>query len=66
MESQKPGNSLRPGTEVAERQETAKEQATQKVRSWIVQNETRGVLGRVSTSDAGRIFDSANPREIAA
>ena len=33
----------------------------QRVRSWTVQNEMRGVLGRVS---AGRILDSANPREI--
>ena len=35
-----------------------------KVRSWTVQNEIRGVLGRVSTGAAGRILSSANPREI--
>ena len=29
-----------------------------------VQNEMRGVLGRVSAGAAGKIFDSANPREI--
>ena len=35
-----------------------------KSRSWTVQNEMSGVLGRVSTGAAGRILDSANPREI--
>ena len=35
-----------------------------KSRSWTVQNEMRGVLGRVSAGAAGRILDSANPREI--
>ena len=63
MEPQKPGNSPGPGTEVVERQKTAKERAMQRVRSWTVQNKIRGVLGRVSASAAGRIFDSANPRE---
>ena len=66
MEPQKPGNSPGPGTEVVERQKIAKERATQRVRSWTLQNEMRGVLGRVSASAAGRIFDSANPREIGA
>ena len=33
-----------------------------KSRSWTVQNEMRGVLGRVSTGAAARILDSANPR----
>ena len=60
------GNSTGPGTEVTERQKIAKERATQRVRSWTVQNKMRGVLGRVSASDAGRIFDSANPIEIGA
>ena len=32
----------------------------QRVRSWTVQNEMRGVLGRVSTGAAERIFDSYN------
>ena len=36
----------------------------QRVRSWTVQNEMRGVLGRVSKGATGRILDSANPREI--
>ena len=36
----------------------------QRVRSWTVQNEMRSVLGRVSTGAAGRILDSANPRDI--
>ena len=34
------------------------------VRSWTVQNEMIGALGRVSTDAAGRILDSANPIEI--
>ena len=66
MEPQKPGNSPGPGTEVVERQKTAKEQAMQRVCSWTVQNEMRGVLGRESASAAGRIFDSANSKEIGA
>ena len=64
MEPQKPGNSPGPGPEVVETQRVAKEQAAQRIRSWTVQNETRGVLGRVSAGAAGRILDSANPREI--
>ena len=66
MEPQRPGNSPEPMTEVVERQKNAKERATQRVHSWSVQNKMRGVLGRVSTGAAGRIFDSANPREIGA
>ena len=64
MEPQKPGNSPEPGTEVVERQKIAIERATQRVRSWTVQNEMRGVLGWVSASAAGWIFDSANSKEI--
>ena len=64
MEPQKPGNSPWPGPEVIERQRVAKELAVQRVRSWRVQNEMRGVLGQLSTDAAGRILDSANPREI--
>ena len=64
MEPQKPGNFPRSGPEVVERQRVAKESATQRVRSWTVQNEMRNVLGRVATGAAGRILDSANPREI--
>ena len=64
MEPQKQGNFPGPGPEVVERQRVAKEQAAQRVRSWTVQNEIRGVLGRVSARAAGRILDSANPREI--
>ena len=37
-----------------------------KVRSWTAQNEMRGVLRRVSTGAAGRILDSANPKEVRA
>ena len=62
--AQKSDNSPGPGPEVVERQRVDKERAAQRVRSWTMQNEMRGVLGRVSTSTAGRILDSANPREI--
>ena len=64
MGPQKPGNPPGPGPEVVERQRVAKDRAAQKVRGWTVQNETRGVLGRVSAGAAGRILDSTNPREI--
>ena len=66
MVAQKPGNFSGPGPEVVERQRIAKERATQRVRSWTVQNEMRGVLGGVSASAARRILDSANSREIRA
>ena len=45
-----------------DRRETESER--RRVRSWTVQNEMRDVLGRVSTGAAGRILDSANPRDI--
>ena len=61
MEPQKPGNSPGPGPEVVEKQRVAKERAAQRVRSWTVQNQMRGVTGRVSAGAEGRIFDSANP-----
>ena len=64
MEPLKLGNSPGPGPEVVERQRVAKERAAQRVRSWTVQNEMSGVLGRVPTSTEGRILDSDNPREI--
>ena len=64
MEPQKPGNSPGPGPEVVKGQRVAKEQAVQTVRSWTVQNEMRGVLGRESAGTTGRIPYSANPREI--
>ena len=35
-----------------------------RVRSWTVQNEMRGVLGRMSAGAAEKILDSANPRKI--
>ena len=57
MELQKSGNSPRPGPEVVE-------QAVKKVRNWTVQNEMRGVLGRVSARAAGRFLDSTNRIEI--
>ena len=64
MGPQNPGNSPRPGPEVAGRQRVAKELAVQRVRSWTVQNEIRGVLGLVFADSARRIVDSANPSEI--
>ena len=64
MEPQKPGNSLRPGTEVVERKRVAKERAAQRVRSWTVKNKLRSVLGRVSAGAAEKILDSADPSKI--
>ena len=45
------------------RETKSRQRAEQRVRSWTVQNEI-GVPGLVSTGAAGRILDSANPREI--
>ena len=59
MEPQRPGSYPGPGPEVVERQRVAKDRAAQTVRSWTVQNEMTGVLGRVSTGAARRILDSA-------
>ena len=64
MEPQKPGNSPGPGPVVIDRQRVTKEQAVQRVHSWIVQNEMRGVLGWVSAGAEQRIFDCAYPKEI--
>ena len=66
IKSQKPGNSQGPGPEFAERQRAAKERAAQSVRSWTVNNEMGGVLGRVSAGAAGRILESANSKLIRA
>ena len=66
MEPQKPGNFTGPGPEIVDGQRVAKERAAQRVSSWTVQNEIRGVLRRVSASAAGRIIDSANSRETRA
>ena len=63
MELQKPGNFPGPGTEVVEKQKVAKNRAAQRVRTWAMQNEMRGVLKRVSACAAGRILDPANSRE---
>ena len=52
MEPQKTSNSLESGPEVVERQKVAKERAVQRVRSWTVQHEMRGVLGRMTESAA--------------
>ena len=35
-----------------------------RVHSWTVHNKMRAVLGRESAGAAGRILNSANPREI--
>ena len=66
MGHQKPGKSTGSKPEVVKRPKVANGQAAQRVRSWTVQNEMRGVLGRVSADAARRIFDSSNPREIRA
>ena len=63
MEPLKPGNSPGPGPEIVKKQRAAKERAMQRVRNWTVEDEMRGVLGRVSAGAARRILDSANPRE---
>ena len=63
MECQKLGNSPEPGPKVVERQRVAKERAVQRVLSWTVQNEMKSVPVRVFAGPAGRILDSANPRE---
>ena len=52
MKPQKPGNSLGPGPEVVKRQRVAKGRVAQRVDSWTVQNEMRGVLGRMSKGAA--------------
>ena len=64
MEHQKPENSPGPGPAVVERHRVVEELAAQGVRIWTVQNEMRGVLGRVSTGTARRILNSANPKDI--
>ena len=64
--AQHPGNSPWLGPEVVARRRVAKHRAAQRVCSWTVQNEMRGVLGCATAGAAGRILDSANPREIRA
>ena len=66
MEPQKPENFPWPGPEVVERQRIAKERAAQRVGSWTVQDEMKGVLGRVSPGAAERVLDSAKSGEIRA
>ena len=66
MELQKPGNYPEPRPEVVKRKKVAKERAAKTVCSWTVQNEMRGVLGRMFAGAAGKVFDSANPAEIRA
>ena len=52
MELQNPGNSPESGPEVVDRQRVTKERAAQRVRTWTVQNEIRGVLGRMTAGTA--------------
>ena len=49
-----------PGPEVLKRQRVAIERVAQRVSCWAMQNEMRGVLGRVSAGAPGRILNSAN------
>ena len=60
------GNSPEPGPEFVERQSVVKERTAQRVRSWTVQNEMRGVLGRVSAGAAETILDFAKLKVIRA
>ena len=46
------------------RKETESRQRGSESVAETVQNQMRGVLGRVSTGAAGRILNSANPRKI--
>ena len=64
IEPQKPDNSPGNEPEVVEKQRVVRDQAAQRIDSWTLQNEMRGVLGQVSAGAAGGILDSANPREI--
>ena len=64
MEPQKPGNSPGSGPEVIESGSPKSER--HRVRNWTMQNEMRGVLGRVTAGAAERILDSANPRQVRA
>ena len=66
MEPQKPVNSPGLGPRVVGKWRVAKEGAAQRVRSWTVHNEMRGVLGRVSAGAARRILNFVNSREIRA
>ena len=61
-----PGNSPGSGSEVVLRQRVAIERTAQRVRSWTLRNEMRGVLGRVCAGATGRIIDSTNPEKIRA
>ena len=63
MKPQKPCNSPGPRPEIVDsRQRESGEKSLQ----LDVQNEMRGVLGRMIAGAAGRILDSANSREIRA
>ena len=53
MKPHEPGNYPGPRPEVVKRQIVAKDSAAQRVRSWTVQDEIRGVLGRVTADAAG-------------
>ena len=66
MKSQKPGNTPGPGPEVVEKQRVAKEPAAQRVCSWTVQNEIRGVQRQMTADTASRNLDFANLSEIRA
>ena len=65
MVTQNPSNFPEPGPEVIETK-SRRSASGAKIPCWTVQNEMRGVLGRVAAGAAGRILDSANPREMRA
>ena len=52
MGLQRPSNSPAPGPEVAERERVAKERVAQRFCSWTMQNEMKGILGRISAGVA--------------
>ena len=62
MELQKLGNSTGSATELVVGQQIAKEQATQRVRSWTVQNEMRG--GRKRCRKDSRFCQSYRDRSL--
>ena len=63
MEPQKPDTYPRPEEAVLGK-EVAKERAEKRFRIMTVQNETRGVLDRMTADAAQRILNPANSREI--
>ena len=64
MEPQNQGNSSRPGPEDVEKKEVVKEREVPRVHSRTMQNEIRGVLGRMTASAARMILAFSIPCEV--